>query len=385
MTDRIMALAPLKDDEWSLVRDIIIPINRNQQAQYGVTEAEVQNATCFIGEPKARRLWDPDNPNSLQRVLNLFSELDPILQLGYSRIRISVDGMSFRAQVGRNAEGEDLTLRALPHETPSLNDLRMPRTWRALLLDQSLLDGGLVLVVAPNGQGKTTTASSTVRTRLETFGGLANTCEDPVELPLQGVWGDGVCMQRPAVTPGENGVDRNMSPGEAYHRSLQDALRQFPAITGGGTILFVGEILDAQTAAETLKAASNGHLVVATLHAKSVTAAVRRMATLCAGSQDGMDMETVRDLMADSLRGVFHQRLVWAREGEGWSRAEVKGNVLWNEKWDSPVGKAIRGGQFDSLHDISKRQDAELRRLEQSFSANEKIPGAKVKEAINGT
>src|SRR5690606_32486302 len=104
---------------------------------------------------------------------------------------------SYRAQVGRNAHGSDLQLRVLPKDVPLLSDLDMPEAWRRLFLDETLFSGGLVLFAAPHGQGKTTTASSMVASRLARFGGMANTFEDPAELPLQGVWGQGgLCIQR---------------------------------------------------------------------------------------------------------------------------------------------------------------------------------------------
>ncbi len=193
------------------------------------------------------------------------------------------------------------------------------------------------------------------------YGGFANTVEDPIELPLQGVWGKGVCMQRPVDQFESSGA----APGEGYFLALTDTLRQFPAITGGGTILFCGEIRDAQTAAETLKAAINGHLVIATIHAKSEASACRRMATLAAGAKDSADIETVRDLLSEALRGVFYQRLSWRRGdgATGWSAGEVGGGLLWSESPNSAVAKAIKDGKFDDLHKFSKAQNQALNPL----------------------
>ena len=374
MTDRPSesSLASLSPAEWPRVRDIIIPLHENDGSGMHASEYAMQQAVAFIGEPKARRLWDEQDAGSMARMISLLSKVDPQVQLGYRRFRLEEGEISFRAQLGETAGGRDLTLRALPRETPHLNDLRMPASWRALMLDQTLLYGGLLLIVAPNGQGKTTTASSIVRSRLSTFGGFANTIEDPVELPLQGTWGSGVCMQRPAHRPATG--EAFNSPGEGYHRALIDALRQFPAITGGGTMLFVGEIGDAQTAAETLKAAANGHLVIATLHAKSVAAALRRMVTLASGGRDSMDAETVRELLSDSLRAVFLQSLVWDLPMEGvdaaapstdhWGMAQIKGEVLWAEAHASQVSRAIRAGDYDTVHKLAKAQTLALQSLD---------------------
>ena len=244
MVKGIENLPVLNPDDWHKVRDITIPI-RQIDAGGGsrVVESDIHGATCFTGSPNAKRLYDPESPNSFARLIDIISKVDPNLQLGLKRFRLDQDGLSFRVQLGTNVDTQDLQMRVLPQETPSLTDLNLPESWRAMMTDHTLLNGGLILITAPNGQGKTTTASAIVRSRLEQYGGLANTCEDPVELPLQGVWGQGICYQRPANT--EYDLD---NPGEGYYRALIDALRQFPAITGGGTMLFVGEIRDGKTA-----------------------------------------------------------------------------------------------------------------------------------------
>jgi Tfp pilus assembly pilus retraction ATPase PilT len=265
--------------------------------------------------------------------------------------------MSFRVKLGSTVNGRDISLRYLPDHVPSLSDLSLPGALRLLLLDPSLMEGGLVLIVAPQGKGKTTTGSAIIRSRLELYGGFANTVEDPCELPMHGAWGKGVCIQR-EVTPAAH----QESPGEGYYRLLLDTLRQFPAISHG-TMLYVGEIGDARTAAETLKAGLNGHLVVATMHARSPADAVRRIADLAAGSRwDNMSSETVRGLLAACLRGVVHQHLKIHKDRTGWEAGEITPSILWNFGESSYVGKAIREGASDRLINVSNKQTDWLRR-----------------------
>lgn len=358
MTDKLEMLKP---EEWGRVRDITIPLIRNENAGTVSNEGDIHNAICFTGEPNAKRLYDPSEPESLQRLISIFCKVDGWLSLGHRKFKIDEGGLAFRAQVGRHATGEDLQLRVLPEDVPTLHQLHLPDVWRALMMDPDLLNGGLILITATNGQGKTTTSSAIVRSRLEMYGGFANTVEDPIELPLQGVWGKGVCMQRPVDQFESDGLP----PGEGYFRALTDTLRQFPAISGGGTILFCGEIRDAQTAAETLKAAINGHLVIATIHAKSEASACRRMATLAAGAKDSADIETVRDLLAEAMRAVFYQRLSWSRDEErtGWDRGQVGGGLLWSDGPGSKVAQAIREGKFDALHAFAKAQNQAMNAL----------------------
>lgn len=362
---RIDNLTPITAAEWPRIRDVTIPLQISGSEGSSTMELLLEQAVCFTGSPEARRLENPEDPDVAARLFGLYARVEPHIQLGTRRFRVESNGTSYRCQLGENATHQDIQLRVLPSDVPTLNDLNIPDAWRALMMDQSLLNGGLLLITAPNGQGKTTTASAIVRSRLERYAGLANTCEDPIELPLQGAWGKGLCYQRPA---NETGDDAN--PGEGYHRALLDALRQFPAITGGGTILFVGEIRDGRTAAETLKAASNGHLVVATVHARSAAGAVRRMATLATSNADGMDLETVRETLAENLRGIFYQRLLWQKEGSGWGAAQVRGEVLWSEKPESALAKAIRAGQFAAITEIAKNQTSRLLPLESTASVS---------------
>jgi len=351
MIKGIERLAPLPEGEWKRVTDITIPLIEDP-GKAGAPRADIGGAFCFAGSSKAYRFLETSNTGSFLRSKELMDAVSPHHGQGKRRFRVNVGENSFRVQVGTHADGSDLQLRVLPEEAPSLAELQMPAAWRELMLSEDLLEGGLVLIVAPPGQGKTTTASAMVRSRLEVFGGHANTVEDPIELPLQGVWGDGICIQRPADAMFE--MDR---PGEGYYRGLLEALRQYPAVSGGATTLFVGEIRDPLTAAETLKAASNGHLVVATMHAKSIDAAVARLISLATGG-DGMLVSNVREMLSENLRAVFYQRLMWKLDGEslGWSSANVSGSVLWSEGYESKVAAAIRDAALSKVRNLAQRQ-----------------------------
>jgi general secretion pathway protein E len=65
-------------------------------------------------------------------------------------------------------------------------------------------------------------------------------------------------------------------------------------------VILVGEIRDQETAQIALRAAQTGHLVLATLHANSASAAASRLSDL------GIDPK----LLQESLLGVVAQRLV---------------------------------------------------------------------------
>lgn len=330
MLPNIDNLAPLRADEINRVRDIYIPLSRVDGNR--TLALNLQSAVAYLGGPHARRLLDPADADVTSHALGLADGLDQKLQSGRSRCRVTAGAKTFRAQMGQHAHGADVHLRVLPSEVPLLSQLDMDPLWRDLMLAEGLFAGGLVLIAAPHGQGKTTSASSLIATRLQRYGGLANTFEDPIELPLQGVWGaGGVCIQR----------EVSLGDPSGFSGAMVDALRQYPA-TGEATILFIGEIMDAATALEAVKAAANGHLVVATMHGRGIEAALRRLTLLCCAGADNVSESSVRAMIAEVLRGVFHQRLAWTLDRTGWSAARVEGEVVWSPEATSSLADAIR-------------------------------------------
>jgi len=104
---------------------------------------------------------------------------------------------------------------------------------------------GLVLFAGKMGSGKTTTMHYLLQTYLSNK--LVLTIEDPVEI-VQSTF-----MQ----------LEVNDLAGMTYEQLLRVALRHHPEV------LVIGEIRDTATANCAVKAALSGHLVMATIHAKS--------------------------------------------------------------------------------------------------------------------
>jgi Tfp pilus assembly pilus retraction ATPase PilT len=259
----------LPTNQWHQIRDIYIPLVSPQGGEdgYAVNENLIDETIAYVGGIEPKLLYNPDEPASIRRLIEIFMKSDARMQR-VDKFRIEHDGFAFRAQRVITDEGPVLELRSLPSTVPKLRQLNMPASCRSLLMDSDLLHGGLFLICATNGQGKTTTCSAAVASRLEAYAGLANCVEDPPELPLKGWHGKGRCFQIPAD------VDDTEAPGSGYAKALLKTLRFFPSMPNGGTILFVGEIRDPRTAAEALLASANGHLVLATIHAQNVTAAL---------------------------------------------------------------------------------------------------------------
>lgn len=171
----------------------------------------------------------------------------------------------------------------------SMADLGMPANIGKQLLAPELKDG-LVVFLGKAGSGKTTTASTFIVERLHNFGGVCWTVENPIEIPMQGQHGRGWCYQT------------EVSNDKAMGLSIAPLMRATP------NIIFIGELLDSMAVREAVKAATSGHLVVATFHASDLLSGIARLA-LFAGDEIGGGG------LADSLRVAVHLSLHNAEPG----------------------------------------------------------------------
>lgn len=230
----------------------------------------------------------------------------------------------------------------------------MPPFWSDILMQESLTRGGLVLLAAVTGQGKSTTLAATVKSRLQRYAGFALTIEDPIELPLHGVHGDGTCVQ----TEIEQGIDTT----EAYARAMRRAMRSFPAIPN--TMMVLGEVRDAVTATDALRAAINGHLVLTTVHADSIEAGLKRLEVYASQS---LGSRAALDLIASATRVVIHQELRLSLKGSGWTRGRINGEVMLSPVESNTLPAIMREGRWANLATERERQ-ANLMRIRQTSS-----------------
>jgi Tfp pilus assembly pilus retraction ATPase PilT len=248
----------------------------------------------------------------------------------------------YRVHRDQTTYRKQLCLRRVSTEVPKISRLALPPMWKEILLSETLgREGGLVILAAKPGSGKSTTIAGMIRERLERFGGVARTIEAPVEFPLQNSWGKGVCFQIP--------VDESLSREEQFLRPLRAQMRAYP--TGVPSILMVGEIRDGETAAEVINA-SVGHLVITTMHAIDIETTIRR---LCGWSGQVFGTEVAREMVGGALRVVANQRL--ERVG---GRRVATGEMLFSRGAYSPIANIIRSGKFEQLTGEIKTQQRKL-------------------------
>ncbi|NIF40152.1 hypothetical protein F3J14_04390 [Burkholderia sp. Tr-862] len=181
-------------------------------------------------------------------------------------------------------------LRRSRKEVAGIKELNLGRAAEDLLLDPEFRAGGLILVCGETGAGKSTTIRSAVKARLEAYGGYALGVESPVEVEFEGFHGDGYFEQVDATSMG-------------YKYEVETAMRKFPAATR--SMFMFGEVLGQDAAAELVRLAPRGHLVLTTIHADSPETGIKMLLTLAERGGESY----ARQLLGSSLRAVVHQKL----------------------------------------------------------------------------
>jgi len=187
--------------------------------------------------------------------------------------------LSLRVSIFPTLDGEAIVLRLLNRENMLLpiNDLGMDDQTMVLFKKLIAKDYGMVLITGPAGSGKTTTLYSLLQT-LRTKEKNIVTLEDPVELRLDDI--------RQSQIYADHGL--------TFALGMRSILRQDP------DIIMIGEIRDADTAENAVRASLTGRVVLSTIHANTTLGTIPRL----------IDMNVDRSLIAYALNGVVAQRLV---------------------------------------------------------------------------
>jgi type IV pilus assembly protein PilB len=175
------------------------------------------------------------------------------------RIKLNISktrSMDFRVSTCPTLFGEKCVLRILDASAAKLGieKLGYEPEQQKLFVDAISKPYGMVLVTGPTGSGKTVSLYTALNI-LNTDGVNISTCEDPVEIRVNGI----------------NQVQQNVKKNMTFAVALRSFLRQDP------DIIMVGEIRDLETAEIAIKAAQTGHFVLSTLHTNDAPQTVARL------------------------------------------------------------------------------------------------------------
>jgi len=205
---------------------------------------------------------------------------------------LTYEGRHYRVERTIADGGPQFCARKMPVTVPDLKKLGLPDCLYKYLLSLSGRSG-LILLAGPTGSGKSTTISALLKEYLSIKGGYCFTIEDPIELPLDGVY----------LTPtGELGLCKQTTPPDGlWQEGIKSALRSKPRY------IYLGEIRDPHVASEALRAATSGHLVLSTIHANNVSDSINSLVKYAASS--GISEDMAYELVANGFLGCLHQIL----------------------------------------------------------------------------
>lgn len=189
------------------------------------------------------------------------------------------ESLNIRASIFPSVDGDVAVLRLLDQTGMilSLQDLGMGA--KDLATSKNLITKiyGMVLITGPSGSGKTTTLYSILR-EIKNKNKNIITLEDPVEYDFSDI-------RQSQVNP-----DQEFT----FAAGMKSILRQDP------DVIMIGEIRDAETAENAVRAALTGRIVFSTVHSNSSIGTIARL----------LDMNIERSLIAYAINGVITQRLV---------------------------------------------------------------------------
>jgi twitching motility protein PilT len=229
---------------------------------------------------------------AMQFAQSLISEEqhDQLLQIKNLDFSFKFNDFRFRWNVSFQMWYYMVVLRLLSQNIPTLKDLRLPFIYEEI----TRVGQGLVLVTGPTGSGKSTTLAAMINEINLTQSKHIITIEDPIEY---------IHVHKKSIVE-QKEIGRDVPD---YNIALIGAMRQNPQV-----ILF-WEMRNVEEIEMALKLAETGHLVFSTLHTRSAYQTVSRVIDAFPAEQQNQ----IRLQLADTLIGVFSQRLLKKSDGSG--------------------------------------------------------------------
>lgn len=220
---------------------------------------------------------------AILNVIKILCQIDiakrSIVQEGNFAVELPTRRVDFRVNFTPTMHGQKLALRFLdPGAVPTqFENLGMELDAVSELYRICEQDAGMIILSGPTGSGKTTTMYTALQSINATTRNIV-TIEDPVEYEL-------ASTTQISIDPVH---------GVTFASVLASVLRQDP------DVILVGEVRDQETAKLAMQAATTGHLVLTTIHARDTIGTVFRL----------LDLGIEPFLVANAVTLCISQRLV---------------------------------------------------------------------------
>jgi defect-in-organelle-trafficking protein DotB len=174
------------------------------------------------------------------------------------RFRVNAIGI-----YGRDGKGVEITLRALPSKTPSLEMVKISDRELEALRPKD----GIIVIAGATGSGKTTTMAAITGSQLKDTSNPVKIID--IQAPIENTFMDITgAVKGSSSLIGQSEVGKHIPN---FAEGVRAALRRKPKIIN------VGEARDFETIHASLEASLTGHLVYTTTHAGNVSDAIRRL------------------------------------------------------------------------------------------------------------
>ena len=189
----------------------------------------------------------------------------------------------FRVNAYNTRGGVAASLRLIPNEIKSVEELNLPPIVKIF----GRLSQGFVLVVGPNGHGKSTTLAAMLNLINKERTEKIVTIEDPIEY---------------IFSPDKSIIDQREIYQDtfSFHKAIRSTFRQ------NVDVILVGEMRDYETMSAAVTAAETGHLVFASLHTNSASQTIERILNSFPPNQESQ----IRNQLANTISGIISQRLI---------------------------------------------------------------------------
>ncbi len=252
-----------------------------EEAVYDIIDSSIRDIVLESGSEDVD-VVSGEHTDQMIQMLRRKEELDLVFTIsGLARVRANLF-------LHRHTFGA--ALRIIPINIQSIDELNLPEIFKTWASQPQ----GLVIISGPTCSGKSTTVASMVDHINNTREAHIITIEDPIEH----LYEDNLSI----IHQREVGADT-----KSFASALRAMLRQTP------DVIVIGEMRDVETLSVAISAAEVGHLVIATFHTTSASAAIDRIIN----SFPSESRQQIAMQLASSLVGVSSQRLITNSCGVG--------------------------------------------------------------------